>query len=59
MLTITPSPIVPIIEDAKLTKHEAKMERLKSRMRQIGPHERGLTWDDRDGIPTRSLPLSW
>ena len=53
---IVPSPIVPIIEDTRLTEHEARMERLESRMRQIGLHEKGLTWDDSDGIPVGSLP---
>ena len=53
---VAPSPIVPIIEDTRLIEHEARMERLESRMRQIGLHEKGLTWDDSDGIPVGSLP---
>ena len=56
MVTTTSSPIVNIIEDIRLIEHEARMERLESRMRQMWLHERGLTWDDIDDIPTGSLP---
>ncbi|RVW69186.1 hypothetical protein CK203_059579 [Vitis vinifera] len=38
---------------------EAKVERLESRTRQIRLQDRGLTWDDRDGIPTTSLPAKF
>ena len=32
------------------------MERLEARVRQVMIHEGGLTWNDKDGILTASLP---
>ena len=40
-----PSPIVLYIDDVRLTKKEARMERLEAKMRHVMIHERGLTWD--------------
>ncbi|RVW36774.1 hypothetical protein CK203_117747 [Vitis vinifera] len=54
-ITVSP-PMVPTIEDTRLAKQEAKVERLESMMRQIRLQDGGLTWDDRDGIPAASLP---
>ena len=54
-----PSPTISDIDNVRLTKQEARMERLKARMRQVMIHEGGLTWDDRDGIPKASLPLKF
>ncbi|WKA06546.1 hypothetical protein VitviT2T_024441 [Vitis vinifera] len=58
--TVTmPPPMVPTIEDTRLAEQEAKVERLESMMRQIRLQDRGLTWDDRDGIPAASLPAKF
>ena len=58
--TVTvPPPMVPTIEDTQLAEQEAKVERLESKMRQIKLQDGGLTWDDRDGIPTASLPAKF
>ena len=54
-----PPPIVTTIDDARLAEQETKVERLESRMRQIRLQDRGLTWDDRDGIPVASLPAKF
>ncbi|XP_034710462.1 uncharacterized protein LOC117933177 [Vitis riparia] len=55
--TVTvPPPMVPTIKDTRLAEQEAKVERLESMMRRIRLQDGGLTWDDRDGIPTASLP---
>ena len=54
-----PSPTISDIDNVRLTEQEARMERLKARMRQVMIHEGGLTWDDRDGIPKASLPLKF
>ena len=48
--------MVPIIEDIRLTEHEARMERLESKMRRMKLRERVLTWDDSNDIPVGSLP---
>ena len=52
-------PIVITTDDTRLAEQEAKVERLESRTRQIRLQDRGLTWDDRDGIPTTSLPAKF
>ncbi|RVX03964.1 hypothetical protein CK203_021755 [Vitis vinifera] len=58
--TVTvPPPMVPTIGDTRLAEQEAKVERLESMMRQIRLQDGGLTWDDRDGIPTASLPAKF
>ncbi|RVW27289.1 hypothetical protein CK203_107328 [Vitis vinifera] len=57
-VTVSP-PMVPTIEDTRLAEYEAKVERLESMMRQIRLQDRGLTWDDRDGIPAASLPAKF
>ncbi|XP_034693534.1 uncharacterized protein LOC117920231 [Vitis riparia] len=56
---IVPPPMVSTIEDTRLAEQEAKVERLESMMRQIRLQDRGLTWDDRDGIPAASLPAKF
>ena len=48
--------MVPIIEDIRLTEHDARMERLESKMRRMRLHERVLTWDDSNDILVGSLP---
>ena len=50
-----PPPIILTINDVKLAKWEARVERLKSKMRQIRLQDGGLTWDDKDDIPVVSL----
>ena len=52
-------PIVTTIDDTRLVEQEAKVERLESRMRHIRLQDRGLTWNDRDGIPMASLPAKF
>ena len=42
-----------------MVEQEARVERLESRMRQIILQDRGLTWDDRDGILAASLPAKF
>ncbi|KAL6328557.1 hypothetical protein AAG906_038752 [Vitis piasezkii] len=57
--TVLP-PIFTTIDDMiALTEQEARVERLEARMRQIRLQDRGLTWDDRDGIPAASLPAKF
>ena len=58
--TVTvPPPMVPATDDTRLAEQEARVERLEFRMRQIRLQDGGLTWDDRDGIPTTSLPTKF
>ena len=52
-------PIVPTIDNTRLVEQEARVERLESRMRQIRLQDAGLTWDNRDVIPTASLPAKF
>nr|CAN66435.1 hypothetical protein VITISV_028237 [Vitis vinifera] len=56
---IVPPPMVSTINDTRLAEQEARVERLDSRMRQIRLQDRGLTWDDRDGILAASLPAKF
>ena len=51
--------MVPTIENTRLAKQEARVERLESNVRQIILQDRGLTWDDRDGILAASLPAKF
>ena len=49
--TVTVPPlIVTTTDDTRLTEHEARVERLESKMRQIRLQNEDLTWDDSDGI---------
>nr|CAN80866.1 hypothetical protein VITISV_011910 [Vitis vinifera] len=43
----------------EIDPHEARVERLESKMRQIRLQNEDLTWDDRDGISTTSLPAKF
>ena len=54
-----PPPIVTTIDYTRLVEQEARVERLESRMRQIKLQDGGLTWNDRDGTPTDSLPTKF
>ncbi|RVW70643.1 hypothetical protein CK203_056491 [Vitis vinifera] len=56
--TVLP-PIFITTDDTRLTEQEARVERLKARMRQIRLQDGGLTWDNRDGIPAASLPAKF
>ncbi|KAJ9672970.1 hypothetical protein PVL29_026298 [Vitis rotundifolia] len=56
--TVSP-PIVTTTDDTRLTEQEARVERLKARMRQIKLQDGGLTWDDKDGIPAAILPAKF
>ena len=57
--TVTvPPPIVTTTINTRLNEHEARIERLESKMRQIRLQDGALTWDDRDGIPVASLPVA-
>ncbi|RVW26336.1 hypothetical protein CK203_111851 [Vitis vinifera] len=52
-------PVVPTTDYIRLVEQEARVERLESRMRQIRLQDGGLTWDDKDGTPTASLPAKF
>ena len=52
-------PIVNTTNDTRLTEQEARVERLEARVRQVRLQDEGLTWDDRNGIPTASLPAKF
>ena len=52
-------PIFTTTDDTRLVEQEARVKRLESRMRQIRLQDESLTWDDRDGIPTASLPAKF
>ena len=51
--------MVPTTDYIRLVEQEARVERLESRMRQIRLQDGGLTWDDKDGTPTASLPAKF
>ena len=52
-------PIVTTTDDTRLAKQEARVKRLESRMRHIRLKDGSLTWDDRDGTPSVSLPAKF
>ena len=56
--TVLP-PIFITTDDTRLTEQEARVERLEARVRQVRLQDEGLTWDDRNGIPTASLPAKF
>ncbi|KAJ9705631.1 hypothetical protein PVL29_003616 [Vitis rotundifolia] len=56
---IVPPPIVTTTDDTRLAEQEARVEKPESRMRQIRLQDEGLTWDDRDGVPTTILPVKF
>ena len=52
-------PIVTTTDDTRLVEQKARVEKLESRMRHIRLQDRDLTWNDRDGTPTASLPTKF